>query len=184
MDPLIHGGVIDVLTGEMTVTKVFWTKNTSTMNNGESYPGWTSAGIRGIISEGGAIIGTISNISGSVTASKQYFVANIAGSNDPGTTGGHKDTAGRRMISNYGVEDCCGVLWQWTKDCFEAMSVSWNSANTWMEGYSWQTKSVVSTIDLSTFFLNATDLFKIKVPVGCSFLIIISLIKSPYGSLS
>ena len=71
---------------------------------------------------------------------------NIAGSNDPGTTGGHKDTAGRRMISNYGVEDCCGVLWQWTKDCFEAMSVSWNSANTWVEGYSWQTKSVVSTI--------------------------------------
>lgn len=71
---------------------------------------------------------------------------NIAGSNDPGTTGGHKDTAGRRMISNYGVEDCCGVLWQWTKDCFEAMSVSWNSANTWMDGYSWQAKPVVSTI--------------------------------------
>ena len=71
---------------------------------------------------------------------------NIAGSNDPGTTGGHKDTAGRRMISNYGIEDCCGVLWQWTRDTYEAMSVSWNSANTWIDGYSWQTKSVVSTI--------------------------------------
>lgn len=71
---------------------------------------------------------------------------NIAGSNDPGTTGGHKDTAGRRMISNYGIEDCCGVLWQWTRDTYEAMSVSWNSAHTWMDGYSWQTKSVVSTI--------------------------------------
>lgn len=41
---------------------------------------------------------------------------NIAGSADPGTTGGHTDTAGRRMISNEGVEDICGVLWQWTRD--------------------------------------------------------------------
>lgn len=38
---------------------------------------------------------------------------NIAGSVDPVTTGGHKDTAGRRMISNYGLEDCAGALWQW-----------------------------------------------------------------------
>lgn len=41
---------------------------------------------------------------------------NIAGSADPGTTTGHTDTAGRRMISNEGVEDTCGVLWQWTRD--------------------------------------------------------------------
>lgn len=41
---------------------------------------------------------------------------NIYGSADPNTTGGHKDTAGRRMISNYGIEDCCGVLWQWASD--------------------------------------------------------------------
>ncbi len=38
---------------------------------------------------------------------------NIAGSADPGTTGGHSDTASRRMISNYFLEDCCGALWQW-----------------------------------------------------------------------
>ena len=38
---------------------------------------------------------------------------NIAGSADPVTTGGHSDTAGRRMISNIGCEDCCGVMWQW-----------------------------------------------------------------------
>jgi hypothetical protein len=38
---------------------------------------------------------------------------NISGSADPGTTGGHSDTAGRRMISNIGCEDCCGALWQW-----------------------------------------------------------------------
>ena len=40
---------------------------------------------------------------------------NIAGSADPGTTGGHSDTAGRRMISNIGCEDCCGVMWQWLR---------------------------------------------------------------------
>ena len=41
---------------------------------------------------------------------------NIAGSADPGTTGGHTDTAGRRMISNIGCEDMCGVLWQWGRE--------------------------------------------------------------------
>ena len=38
---------------------------------------------------------------------------NITGSADPGTTGGHVDTASRRMISNIGAEDCCGALNQW-----------------------------------------------------------------------
>ena len=41
---------------------------------------------------------------------------NIAGGVDPVTTGGHSDTVGRRMISNIGCEDCCGVLWQWLRD--------------------------------------------------------------------
>lgn len=41
---------------------------------------------------------------------------NIAGSADPVTTGGHIDTAGRRMISNIGCEDCCGVMYQWLRD--------------------------------------------------------------------
>jgi len=41
---------------------------------------------------------------------------NITGSSDPGTTGGHTDTAGRRMISNIGCEDMAGVLWQWSRD--------------------------------------------------------------------
>jgi len=41
---------------------------------------------------------------------------NITGSADPGTTGGHVDTASRRMVSNIGCEDCCGALWQWLKD--------------------------------------------------------------------
>ncbi|MFA5374002.1 MAG: hypothetical protein WC354_07480, partial [Candidatus Omnitrophota bacterium] len=41
---------------------------------------------------------------------------NITGSADPGTTGGHVDTASQRMISNIGVEDACGVVWQWLSD--------------------------------------------------------------------
>lgn len=41
---------------------------------------------------------------------------NIVGSVDPATTTGHTDTAGRRMISNEGMEDCCGSYWQWSRD--------------------------------------------------------------------
>ena len=41
---------------------------------------------------------------------------NISGSADPVTTGGHKDTNNRRMISQYFIEDCCGALWQWLDD--------------------------------------------------------------------
>lgn len=68
---------------------------------------------------------------------------NITGSADPNTTGGHVDTAGRRMVSNYGIEDCCGVIWQWGADLFENYPGStWNSANFYLDGYAWQTKSV------------------------------------------
>ena len=41
---------------------------------------------------------------------------NILGSADPVTTGGHNDTANRRMVSNIGCEDMCGALWQWSRD--------------------------------------------------------------------
>ena len=41
---------------------------------------------------------------------------NILGSADPVTTGPHIDTAGRRMISNIGLEDGCGVMFQWLSD--------------------------------------------------------------------
>ena len=54
---------------------------------------------------------------------------NISGSSDPGTTSGHTDTAGRRMISNEGIEDLCGVLWQWTRDQGGNMTAaSWANA--------------------------------------------------------
>ncbi len=41
---------------------------------------------------------------------------NITDSADPVTTGGHVDTAARRMISNIGCEDCAGALNQWLRD--------------------------------------------------------------------
>ena len=52
----------------------------------------------------------------------------IKGSTDPNTIGGHTDTAGRRMISNYGAEDCCGVLWQWTMDLGFAGGSGWTNS--------------------------------------------------------
>lgn len=40
---------------------------------------------------------------------------NIAGGAIPSgkLTGGYSDTAGKRMISGFGIECCCGYLWQW-----------------------------------------------------------------------
>lgn len=53
---------------------------------------------------------------------------NIKGSADPNTTGGHVDTAGRRMISDIGLEDCCGVLWQWGNDLGFAGGGGWTDS--------------------------------------------------------
>jgi hypothetical protein len=51
---------------------------------------------------------------------------NISGSADPATTGGHVDTASRRMISNIGCEDCAGVMWQWLLDqSYRADGTTW-----------------------------------------------------------
>ncbi|MFA7222569.1 MAG: hypothetical protein WC148_03455, partial [Bacilli bacterium] len=38
---------------------------------------------------------------------------NILGSENPITCGGHLDTASRRMVSDVGCEDACGVVYQW-----------------------------------------------------------------------
>ena len=77
-----------------------------------------------------------------VAAKGSNELMNILGSADPNTTGGHVDTNSRRMISNYGLEDCCGVLWQWARGCTEAMSTSWTNGYQYMNNYSWQTASV------------------------------------------
>lgn len=40
----------------------------------------------------------------------------IKGAADPTTTGGHVNTDGYRIISNYGLEDCIGVSWQFLQN--------------------------------------------------------------------
>ena len=71
---------------------------------------------------------------------------NIYGSTDPNTAGGHNDTAGRAMISNYFMEEMCGALFQWGADIFEYYpGAVWNSPNLYLDGYSWQTASVYNS---------------------------------------
>lgn len=52
----------------------------------------------------------------------------ISGAKDWTYTGGHVDTKSRRMISNYGLEDCCGYLWQWCEDLGFAGGSGWGSS--------------------------------------------------------
>ena len=47
---------------------------------------------------------------------------------DPNTTGGHVDSNNRRMISNIGLEDCCGCSWQWAMDLGFAGGSGWNDS--------------------------------------------------------
>ena len=59
----------------------------------------------------------------------------IHGAADAGTTGGHVDTANRRMISNIGLEDCCGFLDQWCKQSGGANgSGGWTTNSTYNSG--------------------------------------------------
>lgn len=52
-------------------------------------------------------------------ASGSNEMTNILGSNKPPGSGGHVDQLARRMISNIGCEDCCGVIWQWLRDTWK-----------------------------------------------------------------
>lgn len=58
-----------------------------------------------------------------VIADSSTQMTNISGSTDPVTTGGHEDTASKRIVSKDFVEDLTGVLWQWTSDVFGAFNV-------------------------------------------------------------
>lgn len=70
----------------------------------------------------------------------------ISGATNPITTGGHKDSNNRRMISNYGVEDCCGTLWQWLATTAENYpGATWDSNNYYFSGYDWQDKPVYNS---------------------------------------
>lgn len=68
----VYGGELNVTTGVLTIDKVFWTANSSTMNNSEQYPGWIVQGktIYGYIgSVNGVVDNTILNV-GTVVAAK------------------------------------------------------------------------------------------------------------------
>lgn len=71
----------------------------------------------------------------------------INGAKNPVTTGGHKDSNNRRMISNYGVEDCCGTLCQWLATTSENYPGSaWDTYNYYLNGYNWQDKTVYNSV--------------------------------------
>lgn len=81
----VYGGTLDVTTGTLTVTRVMLTKNTSTMDNSENFPGWNNSGVKQIIGAGvnDRIIGAFSNISPMYASGGSGGIhANTLGSND------------------------------------------------------------------------------------------------------
>lgn len=46
---------------------------------------------------------------------------------NPKTAGGHVDTAGKRMISIYFVEECCGYMWEWLDEIAPVGGSGWAS---------------------------------------------------------
>ena len=52
---------------------------------------------------------------------------NIQGNSDKTTVGGHVDTAGSRMISFIGCEECCGYLSQWLDELSGSETSEWAS---------------------------------------------------------
>lgn len=71
---------------------------------------------------------------------------NINGATNSVTTGGHKDSNNRRMVSNYGVEDCCGTLGQWLGTTAEDYQYStWTTANYYLNGYNQQDRPVYNS---------------------------------------
>ena len=72
----------------------------------------------------------------------------------PAGAGGHVGTKGARIISNYGLEDCVGVLWQWSSTLAEHYGTSgsntsfWSNNNYFLSNYAWQDISVYNpTVD-------------------------------------
>ena len=64
----------------------------------------------------------------------------IQGGIDVTTVGGHVDTNNRRMISFIGCEECCGYLYQWTRnDAKESNRQSWSTDDgRGLMGYSYE----------------------------------------------
>ncbi|MBQ3569553.1 MAG: hypothetical protein IJA20_02645 [Methanocorpusculum sp.] len=73
----------------------------------------------------------------------------ISGAKDWGTTGGHVDTANRRMISNWGLEDMCGFMWQWCE---------WAGAG----GSSWGSSTYNSAVDPEAYGSTYGNLYRLR----------------------
>lgn len=110
------------------------------MADGESSPRWHGEKFEEYFAEVGKHLLSRSDFMHCMKGIQEQV--NIKGSADANTTGGHVNTNNVRIISNYGVEDCAGVIWQWGSDLFEAMTTSHSGTNTWNDGYSWSTLSV------------------------------------------
>ena len=72
----------------------------------------------------------------------------IKNATDPNTTGGHVNSNDVRIVSNYGIEDCAGVLWIWGSDLVEGGA--YGTLNTgdktngyykYLNGYSWNSNT-------------------------------------------
>lgn len=95
---------------------------------------------------------------------------NIYGSTNPITTGGHKDTASRRMISSYGIEDGCGAAWQWGNDTYENMpgATYTDDAECALNGYTWSKKPTLA--DNETEFKGQCNGLLRRVILGGNFI--------------
>ena len=69
----------------------------------------------------------------------------------PTGSGGHVGTKGARIISNYGLEDCVGVLSQWSSTLAEHYGTSgsntsyWDGGSSFLNNYEWQDISVYNS---------------------------------------
>ena len=71
----VYGGSLDAVSGVMTVDKLMFTANTSTMNNAEEWPGWRDKGVRANNPKGGEFNNAIVNVG------KAYAI-NVNSNND------------------------------------------------------------------------------------------------------
>lgn len=58
----VYSGVLDVTAGTLTVDRLMFSRNTSTMNNSENYPGWKNAGIKQYGAKNGQVPRSTMNI--------------------------------------------------------------------------------------------------------------------------
>ena len=93
----------------------------------------------------------------SIFAEGSNQCTNIAGGAIPSgqLTGGYSDTAGKRMISGFGIECCCGYLWQWGREPSPVGGSGWNAYAVTNRGQNFGTMPYVLRFGGS--YVNAAD---------------------------